>query len=154
MSESIGLTEDAEGRRLLLLVRRLDTRLLRFLLVGITGVGVSTTVLWIATRGFGLATVWGGLLASIVSTGTNFLLNDTFTWRDRRVAGAGPWFARLVRYYTTTLVGNLVYVMVLYVLVHRLRVFDLVANLVAIGVGGMFNYLIHNFWTWRPGSRQ
>ena len=154
MNDSIGLKEQALGRRLLILTRRLDTRLVRFLLVGITGVGVSTAVLWIATRGFGLATLWGGLLASLVSTGTNFLLNDVFTWRDRRVGGVAPWFGRLIRYYITTFAGNVIYLGVLSALVHGLRIFDLLANLVAIGVGGTFNYLIHNLWTWRKGAHR
>jgi len=46
MNESTGLEQ---------MFRRFDTRLLRFLLVGLTGVGVSTAVFWMATREAGLA---------------------------------------------------------------------------------------------------
>ena len=145
MNESTGLEQ---------MFRRFDTRLVRFLLVGLTGVGVSTAVFWMATREAGLAAFWGGLVASVISTGTNFLLNDAFTWRDRRRAGLIPWAGRLIRYYSTTAVGNLIYLGVLTALVHGLRLFDLLANLVAIGAGGTFNYLIHNVWTWRGGERK
>lgn len=140
-------------RRVIDLSFRLNTRPARFLLVGITGVAVSTGVLWIATRGAGLSTVWGGVLASVTSTFTNFLLNDAFTWRDKRRAGLRQKVGRLIRYYITTGAGNLIYLGVLAGLVHWLRLFDLAANLVAIGIGGMFNYLLHNAWTWRGGSR-
>ncbi len=152
MNETIHLREERVSTRLRLLARRVDSRLGRFLLVGASGVGVSTAVLWMATRGVGLSTIWAGVLASVLSTGSNFLLNDAFTWRDRRVAGRGPWFGRMARYYVTTIVGNAIYIGMLWALVHRLRLFDLLANLVAIGTGGMFNYLIHNFWTWRRGT--
>ncbi len=140
------------SRRLINRPIYLATRPTRFVLVGITGVGVSTAVLWLATRAGGLPTIWGGVFASVISTFTNFLLNDSFTWRDRRRAGWGPWGGRLVRYYSTTAAGNLIYLGVLSLLVHWIRLFDLMANIIAIGVGGSFNYLVHNAWTWRRGS--
>src|SRR3972149_536604 len=104
MSESIGVDRkegEPAGRqgngRPRDLPRRLDRRPVRFLLVGLTGVGVNTVVLWIATRGVGLAVFWGGLMAALISTGTNFLLNDAFTWRDRRGGGRGVGKTMLAR---------------------------------------------------------
>lgn len=139
-------------RRFIGLPSRVDTRLVRFVLVGLGGIGVSTSVLWFSTRGMGLSTVWGGAMAAVISTFTNFLLNDAFTWRDRKLAGWRAKAGRLVQYYATIAVGNLIYLVVLTVLVHWGRLFDLLANLIAIGVGGTFNYLIHNAWTWRGGE--
>jgi len=132
---------------------RFDTRPTRFLLVGLSGAGVSTAVLWISTQGLGLSTTWGGVLASLTSTFTNFLLNDVFTWRDRRSASLRMKVLRLIRYYSTTAAGQLVYLAVLTALTHRLRLYVLVSNIVAIAVGGTFNYLLHNVWTWRRGER-
>ena len=132
---------------------RLDTRPTRFLLVGVTGVGVNTIVLWGATQAGGLPTLLGGVLASLTSTFTNFLLNDIFTWRDRRSASWRVKAIRMLRYYGTTAAGNLIYLAVLTVLTQRLGLFVLAANLVAIGVGGTFNYVLHNLWTWRRGER-
>jgi dolichol-phosphate mannosyltransferase len=131
----------------------LDTRPTRFVLVGVTGVGVSTAVLWLATQRLALSPGWGGLLASVTSTFTNFLLNDLVTWRDRRSSLLRMKAIRMVRYYSTTAAGNLVYLAVLQVLTSRLRLYVLVANIVAIGIGGAFNYLLHNVWTWRRGER-
>lgn len=140
-------------RRFVGLPSRVDSRPVRFVLVGLAGVGVNTGVLWLSTRGVGLSTVWGGVMASVISTFTNFLLNDAFTWRDRRGTGWSARLGRLVRYYSTTAAGNLLYLVVLTVLTHWLRLFVLLANLVAIAVGGAFNYLLHNAWTWRRGER-
>lgn len=141
------------SRRLADLSLRLDTRPTRFLLVGVTGVGVNTIVLWGATQAVGLPTLLGGILASLTSTFTNFLLNDIFTWRDRRSASWRMKAIRMVRYYGTTAAGNLIYLAVLTALTQRLGLFVLAANLAAIGVGGTFNYVLHNLWTWRHGDR-
>lgn len=136
-------------RRLLGLSMRLDSRPTRFFLVGVSGVVVSTMIFWVVTRLAGLAPFWAGLAAWATSTGTNFMLNDEFTWKDRRRAGNLLWARRMVRYYVTTLGGLVIYQGVLLAAIHFLRVYDLLANLAAIGVGGTVNYLIHNAWTWR-----
>ncbi|MGH7753825.1 MAG: GtrA family protein [Gemmatimonadales bacterium] len=123
----------------------------RFLLVGVSGVAVSMAVLWTAREIVGLSTTWGGTLAWALSTFTNFLLNDAYTWRDRRAAGWRARGRRLLRYYGTTLVGLVISVTVLVFLTDHLGVHLLASNLVAIGAGGTVNYLIHNAWTWRAG---
>ncbi len=127
------------------------TRPARFLLVGLSGVGVSMGVLWTAREIAGLPTAGGGVLAWVLSTLTNFLLNDAYTWRDRRIAGLRARAERLVRYYSTTVLGFVISLVVLVLLADRLGLHLLAANLVAIGVGGTVNYLIHNAWTWRGG---
>lgn len=135
-------------RRVVDLSTHLDTRPTRFVLVGATGVAVSTAVLETATR-LGISTTWGGLLAAVISTCTNFLLNDAFTWRDRRSPGLRMKALRLLRYYSTTAAGNVIYLAVLTALVHRVGLYQHLANILAIGVGGTFNYLLHNVWTWK-----
>ncbi len=135
-------------RRLLHITSRLDSRPTRFLLVGLSGAGVNMVVLWVATRLLGFGTIPAGIAAAVISTGTNFLLNDPFTWGDRRAPGARAKLGRLVRYYTTTAGGNLIYLGLLTTLVHWVRLYDLLANLIAIGVSGTGNYLVHNAWTW------
>ena len=129
-----------------------DARPVRFVLVGVTGVGVNMLVIWMGTAGLHLHTTAAGVLAAVVSTFTNFTLNSIFTWRDRRSAALRLQAARLVRYYVTTGGGNVVYLGVLTMLVHTLEVRLALANLVAIAVGGAFNYLLHNAWTWRRGE--
>ncbi len=106
-------------------------------------------ILWLATRMAGLPIAWAGLIAGATATFTNFLLNDTFTWRDRRSPSIRLKAIRLVRYYSTTAGGNLIYLGALTALTQWLGLFVLLANVVAIGVGGTFNYLLHNVWTWR-----
>lgn len=132
-------------------VRRLavlDVRPVRFLLVGVTGVGVNMLVVWVSKAGLHLQTTLAGALAAVLSTLTNFILNNFFTWSDRRSSDLRVVAGRLVRYYVTTGGGNLIYLAALTVLVEVLGIRLFLANLVAIGSGGVFNYWMHNVWTW------
>ncbi len=146
--DSLGALRSA-ARRFSSLALRLDSRPARFLLVGTTGVAVSSSVLWLASRVLGFPTFWGGLVAGATATFTNFLLNDIFTWRDRRSLTLREKGVRMLRYYATTAVGNTISLGVLVALSDGLHLFLLLANLIAIGVGGTFNYLIHSVWTFR-----
>jgi putative flippase GtrA len=135
------------------LALHLDTRPTRFLLVGTTGVAVSSVILLFTTRVGGLPTAWAGLLAGATATFTNFLLNDAFTWRERRSRTLHLKAIRLARYYSTTAIGSLISLSILVMLTDWLGLFVLLANLVAIGVGGSFNYVLHSLWTWRRGDQ-
>jgi len=132
----------------------LDVRPVRFVLVGVTGVGVNTLVVWISTAGLHLQTTVAGVLAAALSTLTNFTLNNFFTWSDRRSSDLRVVAGRLVRYYVTTGGGNLIYLAVLTVLVEILGIRLFLANFVAIGTGGVFNYWMHNVWTWGKSRRR
>lgn len=122
---------------------------MRFLLVGVTGVGVNSATLWLSARVLGLSVVVGGLIAALTSILTNFLLNDAFTWRDRRSASLQTKIRRLGRYYGATVTGSILYLVALTVLTQWVGIFLLLANIIAIGLGGSLNYLMHNLWTWR-----
>ncbi len=135
--------------RLVSLFTRLDSRPTRFLLVGVSGMGVNSAVLLLGVQVFRLSVPIGGVLAGATSIFTNFLLNDVFTWRDRRPPGMRMKLKRLGRYYGTTIAGSLLYLVVLAVLVKWFGILLLLANILAMGLGGAFNYLLHNLWTWR-----
>jgi len=132
--------------------KRINHRLVPFFLVGLIGAGVSTVVLWIAVQVVGLALPLSGICAAVLSTFSNFLLNDAFTWRDQRSPSLRLKIVRLGRYFATTGLGNVVYLGVLLV-TRRLGLYVFLGNIVAIGAGGSFNFLLHNRWTWRRADR-
>ncbi|WP_242334871.1 MULTISPECIES: GtrA family protein [Anaeromyxobacter] len=86
-------------------------RLARFALVGLSGVGVNLAALHLFAGVLGIQEVVASALAIETSIVTNFLLNDAFTFRDRRELGAGV-VSRLVRYHAVSLAGGVVQLVV------------------------------------------
>jgi dolichol-phosphate mannosyltransferase len=125
-----------------------DSRVWKFLLVGASGVIVNMAVFWLFVHPFDAHVLPAGVVAGLVSTFTNFVLNNRFTWADRRVGGVGVFARRLGKYYTATAGGYVVYLGLLWGLTH-MGLAKMLANLIAVGFGGLFNYVMHNMWTWR-----
>jgi putative flippase GtrA len=82
-------------------------RLARFALVGLSGVIANLAALHLFAGVLGIHEVVASALAIETSIVTNFLLNDAFTFRDRRALGAGA-LRRLWRYHAVTLAGGVV----------------------------------------------
>lgn len=68
----------------------LPTRFMAFALVGLIGVAVNVTVLNLAGA-CGLDFSWAQLVGTAVAILTNFMLNNRFTYHDRRLKGAKLW---------------------------------------------------------------
>lgn len=125
-----------------------DARIWKFLLVGASGVVVNMSVFWFLTHPVGIHYFRAGVVAGLVSTFSNYVLNNAFTWADRRASSLSIFVGRMGKYYMATWAGYLVYLGLLWSLT-RLGLVPMLSNLVAIGVGGLLNYVFHNIWTWR-----
>lgn len=82
----------------------LSPRLLRFAVVGLSGVFVNLGTLHVFAQVLGLPRLLASGCAIEVSILSNFLLNDLWTFRDR-AAEARPPLVRLFRYNLAALVG-------------------------------------------------
>lgn len=125
-----------------------DSRLWKFLLVGTSGAAVNVLVFWAIHHVLGGRVLMAGTVAGLVATFTNFLLNNAYTWADRRRRSTSSFAQRLGKYYVATWAGYAVYLGLLSALTY-VGVIPMLANLAAIGVGGLLNYVAHNAWTWR-----
>jgi putative flippase GtrA len=144
----------------------LDPRFLRFCAVGATGVVVNIGVFHVARlllagsiqsddRLFLAANVAGFL----VSVFTNFLLNDAWTWRDRRGEASQGALPRLAWFYVVASVAGAVQISVAFLSRSWLPSWliatllegqtDNLAVLFGIGVATIINYVVNNLWTFR-----
>ena len=80
---------------------------------------------------------------------SNFLLNDFFTFPDRRSKGAGHFFKRLFKFNLVSLAGLGLNMAVLWLLTSVFGIYYLVSNLCGIAVATLWNYLVNLFWTWK-----
>jgi putative flippase GtrA len=136
-------------------------RLARFTLVGLSGVIVNLAALDLLAGGLGIPEVVASAMAIETSIVTNFLLNDAFTFRDRRALGAEPLLRRLWRYHAVSLAGGVVqlgtFALVAVALERTLGRDELgplrtVAQGAGIGVAFAVNYLGSLRFAWGPAS--
>lgn len=75
-------------------------RKLQFATVGASGLAASFATLYAAVMVFGLHPSVGYVLQTVAALQVNFMLNDAWTWRDRR---SGSYWRRLTRFYFSRL---------------------------------------------------
>ena len=123
--------------------------LIKFMLVGLSGVVVNEGVYWLLTRFGGLAAYdWLAVIIGIeVSIITNFILNDTFTFAKRR---AGKSFmGRLLRFNLICVAGAVIQWGLFMLFTRLFGVYDLLSNFIGIVVAFLWNYFVNRNWTWR-----
>ena len=128
-------------------------RFLKFVAVGLSGVVVNQGVLALVT----LLTNWNKHVAEIpgieVSIITNFILNDRFTFADRRTGQKKSYINRLVKFNLICVIGALINIGI-YSLILGISGYDslgwrLLANFIGIIIAFLWNYLVNTIWTWK-----
>jgi len=123
-------------------------RFLRFGLVGGSGVLVNNAILFALVEGLRVPPVPAAVVATECAIVSNFLLNDRWTFADLRHATAQPWPRRFASYNLLTLGGLVLSVGVLALLHGVAGLHYLLANIVGIAVGTLWNYGSNHQWTW------
>lgn len=130
-------------------------RIVRFGAVGASGVVVNAALFWLGVEVLFTSMPEtsrrsaAGALAVGLSILTNFLLNDAWTWRDRRQGGAAGLARRLLKYYIVAGVAGAVQIGVMLLLTTTLGLWEHLANLIGIGAGIGINFFVNNLWTFR-----
>ncbi len=122
------------------------TRFLKFAIVGASGVVVNNGLLWLLVEFTALPFYLCSVIAIETSILSNFMLNDIWTWRDRRES---HFLARLYRYNASAAFSSLfINVTVLLFLKEWVGIPYLLANLIGIGCSVVFNFLVNSVWTY------
>ncbi|RLG60929.1 glycosyltransferase family 2 protein [Candidatus Geothermarchaeota archaeon] len=138
----LGVQELLEYLRLLLTLT--DYRVLKFMCVGASGVIVNESALW-ALVTLNLPIIMASPLAIELSIVNNFVLNDIWTFKDKRT---GNLLMRLLRYHSAVIIGALVNYIALLSLIF-VGVNYLLANLMGIILGFFANYACSEAFVWR-----
>ena len=128
-------------------------RLVKFGIVGLSGVGVNMGTFWVLTRGVGLYDLVAlifGIEASIVS---NFILNDIWTFSDRRFGRIKSAIGRALKFNLVSIGAIVIYYATYTPLTRELGVKDMLALLIAIGLGVVWNFGVNSLWTWERGKK-
>lgn len=126
---------------------RISPRFLAFGLVGLTGLGVHlaalSALLTYAPVSFDVAQV----IAALAAMTWNFTINNIFTYRDRRLSGAG-WFWGLMTFYAVCSIGAIANVGVASWVYGNEPIWWLAGAAGAL-MGAVFNYSVTSSVTWR-----
>ena len=129
------------------------SRFLRFGLVGLSGVFVDMTILYLlsdpSTLHWGLTS--SKLIASELAIANNFLWNDQWTFRDiaHQQPGLYQRFKRFIKFNLICLIGLILNVLLLNFLFNGFGIDRYIANLVAIAIVTFWNFWINLKLSWR-----
>jgi len=124
-------------------------RLFKFIGVGLSGVVVNEGVLWLLTALAGLPYYISSIFAIEVSIISNFILNDHFTFADRRSGRSGSFLKRLLKFNLTCAAGAAIQYGILVLLTEVCDLNYLISNLIGIAVAFIWNYVLSMIWTWK-----
>jgi dolichol-phosphate mannosyltransferase len=132
-------------------------RFVRFCVVGGSGVLVNMAIFSIARIALdGMPELvrenCAVLAGFVVSCLTNFLINDRWTWGDRRESAGRTFLQRMIAYCLVALAAGAVQLAAFNALLPLLPSWAWrahVANLVGIALGTIVNFIVNNRWTFR-----
>jgi len=119
------------------------TRLSKFLVVGGTGMLVSSLALLILFQWAHLPLVVASALATELAIVNNFCWNDHWTFGRTHLS-----LSRFVKFNLVSLAGLAITVCTLWILVNHLGLYYLAANLLGIALATAWNFAANSFWTW------
>ena len=121
-------------------------RIGKFALVGLTGLIVGETLLYIFTEFFGIFYVFSGIIAVEFCVVFNFFMHERWTFIDREKKGR--WFKRLLKYNVISLAGMAMNITLLFAFTEFLGIHYLISNILAALVVFNWNYFINLKKTW------
>jgi dolichol-phosphate mannosyltransferase len=121
----------------------------KFCLVGASGVLVNEGLLWLLRQFAGLPLTLASAISIETSIVSNFVFNDYFTFRDRRLQGARSFMARLLKFNLISLAGLGLNIGVLLLFTHVFGLHYLLSNLCGIALATLWNYLVNTLFTWK-----
>jgi len=117
---------------------------IKFNIVGLLGVFVNEGVLLLFALG-GVYYVYASALAIEVSIVSNFILNDLWTFRDRR---HGHIAVRLLKFNGLMMIGLVVNLAILYVGTTYFQIHYAISNLIGIGAAFLVRYELSVRYAW------
>ncbi len=125
-------------------------RLVKFCLVGGSGVFVGLGTLKLFTDVIGVYYVASALIAQVTSATSNFALNRVWTFGDRPKQNTPATLAwEWSKYLLSSSLALAVNLAVLTLLTEVFGLYYLLSAVCAIAVATPLNFLVSNFWVWR-----
>ena len=123
-------------------------KIVRFGLVGLSGIFVNMGLLYALTEIAGLYYLVSAAIAIELSIVNNFIWNDVWTFKSSRDLRFGRRIQRFLSFQAVSVGGLAINMVVLYLLADIAGVYYLVANLAGILIAFAWNYGVNRHYTW------
>jgi len=127
--------------------RLLPARFISFAAVGFSGIFVNLFFLWIFHQLASIDFIFAQMAATLVAMTSNYIMNNQFTFPDRKLAGKG-FFAGLASFYLACSIGAVINVAVADFFYLRSFAWWLAGTFGAVS-GAVWNYATTSTFTWR-----
>jgi putative flippase GtrA len=121
-------------------------RWIRFSAVGIAGVAIQLSVLWLCTNAAHIAAAFSIVIAVETALLHNFAWHENWTWRE--LPASGRW-GRLMRFHASNGFVSIASNTSLTLFFRHLGTPLLAANLMAIGLTALLNFALAEIWVFR-----
>jgi dolichol-phosphate mannosyltransferase len=129
----------------------LHPRILKFSVVGAAGVLINMGLLYLLTEFFHIVYIISSIFAIELSIICNFLLNDIWTWSERKKK---RFSRRFIQYHISAgITAFLANWLLLIFLTEVVGIYYLISNLSGIGVGMLSNFILNDLWTFRQADQ-
>jgi len=122
-------------------------RVLKFCIVGSTGIIVNMGVLYVLKEYVGFPLMVASFIAIELSIANNFLWNDWWTFHQKYNKDGG--LTRLFRFHMISIAGIVINMGILFSLTNMFGVYYMVANMVGILCGFIWNFMANRRLTWK-----
>jgi len=130
-----------------LVMRGRETRrLIKFCIVGASGVIINEGLLWLLHDVAGILLYPSSAIAIEASVVNNFTWHELWTFRDRR---GGSMLTRIWKFHLVSISGLLINMGVLAALTEFAGIHHLISNLAGIALALAWRFSMNTLWTWR-----
>jgi putative flippase GtrA len=136
------------------------TRIGKFVSVGAIGALIETSILAVLITSFGTAPLIAKAIGAEFSISTMFVINDKWTFINKGNNGGVAVTRRWMKSHLVRIVGLSIGFLSLFLLTSKFHfsilllgaeLWPILANLLSIGVGIVFNYIAESVFTWNVG---
>ena len=128
--------------------RIVPTRFAMFAVIGLIGVGVHMSLLWLVYGLLGESFLAGQTIATLGAMTFNFFLNNALTYRDRRLHGARALALGWLSFCAVCSIGAMANVGVAAFLFTERYAYATVSALAGILVAAVWNFALSSRFTW------
>jgi dolichol-phosphate mannosyltransferase len=126
------------------------SRIIKFSIVGGSGIAVNMGILFLLTEYCHLFYWLSSIFAIELSIISNFLLNDIWTWRDRKKK---TFRKRLIQYHISVGITAISANWLLLILMTEIfGLYYMISNLIGIAIGTIANYIVNDLWTFKQAK--